>query len=39
MAAKKIKVETGVGLPNNDTNGEFYKDLETDILYQMFKSE
>ena len=37
MATKKIKVETGEGLPDENTKGEFYKDLNTDILY--FKNE
>lgn len=34
MATKKVKVETGEGLPDENTKGEFYKDLETDTLYQ-----
>ena len=35
MATKKIKVEveTGEGLPDENTKGEFYKDLNTDVLY------
>ena len=33
MATKKIKVETGEGLPDENTKGGFYKDLLTDILY------
>ena len=33
MATKKIKVATGEGLPDENTKGEFYKDLLTDILY------
>ena len=37
MATKKIKVETGEGLPDENTKGGFYKDLETDIMY--FKNE
>ena len=37
MANKKIKVTTGEGLPDENTKGEFYKDLLTDILY--FKNE
>ena len=37
MATKKIKVELGEGLPDENTKGEFYKDLLTDILY--FKNE
>ena len=38
MATKKIKVETGEGLPDENTKGEFYKDLLTDILYVKNKS-
>ena len=34
MATKKIKVETGEGLPNESTKGDFYKDISTDKLYQ-----
>lgn len=37
MATKKIKVETGEGLPDENTKGEFYKNLLNDILY--FKNE
>ena len=37
MDNKEIKVETGEGLPNENTKGEFYKNLLTDILY--YKNE
>ena len=37
METKKIKVETGEGLPDENTKGLFYKDILTDTLY--FRNE
>ena len=34
MATKKIKVETGEGVPNDTIKGEFYKDINSNIMYQ-----
>ncbi len=39
MANKKIKVTTGEGLPDENTKGEFYKDLTTDQLYEKVEGE
>ena len=37
MDAKEIKVETGEGFPDENTKGEFYKNILNDTLY--FKNE
>ena len=34
MATKKIKVEIGEGLPDENTKGEFYKDINSNTMYK-----
>lgn len=36
--ATKPDISYGTGVPSISTSGEFYKDLDTDILYQKLKS-
>lgn len=36
--ATKPTISYGTGVPSISTSGEFYKDLDTDILYQKLKS-